>query len=46
MDNDDEVRDRALLYLQVLRQKVKVLSLTFILNRKSMSSVDNDFNCY
>ena len=33
MDNDDEVRDRALLYLQVLRQKQKALSSTFILNR-------------
>lgn len=34
MDNDDEVRDRALLYLQVLRQKQKALSSAFILNRK------------
>lgn len=35
MDNDDEVRDRALLYLQVLRQKQKALSSAFILNRKT-----------
>ncbi len=39
MDNDDEVRDRALLYLQVLRQKQKALSSAFILNRKSLPSV-------
>lgn len=35
MDNDDEVRDRALLYLQVLRQKQKALSSAYILNRNA-----------
>ncbi len=34
MDNDDEVRDRAILYLQVLKQNQKALSSTFILNRE------------
>lgn len=34
MDDDDEVRDRALLYLQVLRQKQKALSSAYILNRE------------
>jgi len=34
MDNDDEVRDRAVLYLQVLQQSNKALSSTFVLNRK------------
>ena len=34
MDNDDEVRDRAILYLQVLKQNQKTLSSTFVLNRK------------
>ena len=34
LDNDDEVRDRSLLYLEVLKQKQKSLSSAFILNRK------------
>ena len=34
LDNNDEVRDRALLYLEVLRQKQKALSSAYILNRK------------
>ena len=32
LDNDDEVRDRALLYLEVLKQKQKALSSAYILN--------------
>lgn len=35
LDNNDEVRDRALLYLEVLKQKQKALSSAYILNRKS-----------
>lgn len=38
MDNDDEVRDRAILYLQVLKQNQKALSSTFILNREFIAS--------
>ena len=34
LDNDDEVRDRALLYLEVLKQKQKALSSAYILNSK------------
>ena len=36
LDSDDEVRDRALLYLEVLKQKQKVLSSAYILNSKYM----------
>lgn len=36
LDNDDEVRDRALLYLEVLKQKQKALSSAYILNSKSV----------
>lgn len=39
LDNDDEVRDRALLYHEVLKQKQKALSSSYILNRKSIPSV-------
>ena len=35
LDNNDEVRDRALLYLEVLKQKQKALASAYILNRKS-----------
>ena len=38
LDNNDEVRDRALLYLEVLKQKQKALSSAYILNRKSGAS--------
>lgn len=38
LDNNDEVRDRALLYLEVLRQKQKALSSAYILNRKFTNS--------
>ena len=38
LDNNDEVRDRALLYLEVLKQKQKALSSAYILNRKLVSS--------
>ena len=37
LDNDDEVRDRALLYHEVLKQKQKALSSAYILNRESLS---------
>ncbi|XP_003384949.1 PREDICTED: coatomer subunit gamma-2-like [Amphimedon queenslandica] len=39
LDNDDEVRDRALLYMEVLKQKQKSLSSAFILNPISVSVV-------
>ena len=32
MDGDDEVRDRALLYLEILKQKQKALSSRYILS--------------
>ena len=35
LDSDDEVRDRALLYHEVLTQKQKSLSSAYILNRES-----------
>ena len=35
VDSDDEVRDRALLYLEVLKQKQKPLSSAYILNRET-----------
>ena len=38
LDSDDEVRDRAVLYLEVLKQKQKALSSAYILNRKPASS--------
>ncbi|XP_064422462.1 coatomer subunit gamma-1 [Latimeria chalumnae] len=37
MDDDNEVRDRATFYLNVLEQKQKVLSATFILNGLTVS---------
>ena len=37
LDSDDEVRDRALLYIEVLKQKQKALSSAYILNRMSIS---------
>ena len=37
MDSDDEVRDRALLYLEVLKQKQRALSSAYILNPLSVS---------
>jgi len=39
LDNDDEVRDRALLYLEVLKQKQKALSSAYILNTLNVSVV-------
>lgn len=39
LDNNDEVRDRALLYLEVLKQKQKALSSAYILNPLSVSVV-------
>ena len=36
LDSDDEVRDRALLYHEVLTQKQKALSSAYILNRECM----------
>ena len=35
MDSDDEVRDRALLYLEILKQKQKSLSSHYILSGES-----------
>ena len=32
MDGDDEVRDRALLYLEILKQKQKTLASRYILS--------------
>ena len=43
LDNNDEVRDRALLYLEVLRQKQKALSSAYILNRKLCPLVSISF---
>ena len=35
MDSDDEVRDRALLYLEILKQKQKSLTSHYILSGES-----------
>ena len=34
LDSDDEVRDRSLLYIEVLKQNQKALSSAYILNRE------------
>ncbi len=36
MDDDDEVRDRALLYLQVLKKQDRALASNYILNRMAV----------
>ena len=38
MDGDDEVRDRALLYLEILKQKQKALTSRYILSGDSHMS--------
>lgn len=43
LDSDDEVRDRALLYHEVLTQKQKSLSSAYILNRECPESVSKVF---
>ena len=35
-DNDDEVRDRATFYLNVLNEQQKALNLTYIINGLSL----------
>ena len=37
LDSDDEVRDRALLYLEVLKRNQKSLTSSYILNRGSLT---------
>jgi len=39
-DSDDEVRDRATFYLNVLNEQQKALSLTYIINGLSLSIID------
>lgn len=38
MDDDNEVRDRATFYLNVLEQKQKALNAGYILNGKSLAT--------
>ncbi len=44
LDSDDEVRDRALLYIEVLKQNQKALSSAYILNRE-FPYFDSRENC-